>query len=77
MGNMISARPYNTKNTSGNIGGNVQGVGRHLVAVKYITCMHKNERRQIVLPLEVQNRSEVSVEDDASHKSIISIWKEE
>ena len=55
----------------------MQGVGRHLVAVKYITCMHKNERRQIVLPLEVQNRSEVSVEDDASHKSIISIWKEE
>lgn len=31
--------------------------------------------RKIVLPLERQNRSKVSVEDDASHKSIVAIWK--
>lgn len=53
------------------------------MTTKYITrkaVYIKKERkksRELVLPLEGQNRSKVSVEDDASHESFIAIWKKQ
>lgn len=39
-------------------------------------AVYAKESREAVLPLEGEDRSKVSVEDDASHKRIAAIWKD-
>lgn len=39
--------------------------------------LHRRPGREIVLPMEGQNRCKVFVEDDSSHNGIVSVWKEQ